>query len=57
MFSKFQFKAGNYDKFEIPVNQNATAIKYYALKMALEGKRTELKDLVKNFNEVTTNKD
>jgi hypothetical protein len=46
MFSKFQFKAGNYDKLAYPNAVNATLIKYYALKMALEGKKTEPKDLV-----------
>lgn len=57
MFSKFQFKAGNYDKMEIPNVQNATLIKYYSLKMALEGKKTEPKDLVKQFKDETNKKD
>lgn len=46
MFSKFMFKAGRYDNLELPSNENSTLIKYYALKMALEGKRTNTKDLV-----------
>lgn len=57
MFSKFQFKVGNYDKMEIPNKENATLIKYYSLKMALEGKRIESKDLLKQLNDETNRKD
>lgn len=57
MFSKFEFKAGNYDKMEIPINENATFIKYYSLKMALEGKQTKSEDLFKQLNEETKKKD
>ena len=57
MFSKFQFKVGNYDKMEIPNKENATLIKYYSLKMALEGKRIESKDLLKQLNDETNIKD
>ena len=37
MFSKFVFKTGAYDKMKVS-EENATLVKYYALKMALEGK-------------------
>lgn len=38
MFSKFQFKLGKYDNLN-PDDHNVTLAKYYALKMALDGKR------------------
>ena len=38
MFSKFQFKAGKYDHLDYG-QYDVTKAKYYALKMALEGKR------------------
>lgn len=38
MFSKFQFKDGKYDQIDYN-NFNTSQAKYYALKMALEGKR------------------
>ena len=37
MFSKFVFKTGAYDKMTVS-DGNATLVKYYALKIALEGK-------------------
>ena len=38
MFSKFVFKMGRYDNMTVS-NENATFVKYYALKMALEAKK------------------
>lgn len=40
MFSKFQFKAGAYDNFNYE-NNNCELAKFYALKMALEGKKMQ----------------
>jgi len=37
MFSKFKFKAGNYNDIN-PDKENTNMAKYYSLKMALEGK-------------------
>jgi hypothetical protein len=56
MFSKFQFKEGSYDEMEIPNKENASLVKYYSLKMALEGKNIEPKDLVKQLNDETNKK-
>ena len=39
MFSKFQFKAGKYDAFDYS-QEDVQKAKFYALKMALEGKRS-----------------
>jgi hypothetical protein len=44
MFSKFKFKAGSYDSMEYD-DKNVNIAKFYALKMALEGKRTQPQDL------------
>ena len=55
MFSKFQFKAGRYDNLPIPEGENATMIKYYALKMALNSKRISYLALNKLL-EIETNK-
>jgi hypothetical protein len=38
LFSKFVFKEGKYDNMTVS-DENAKNVKYYALKMALEGKR------------------
>ena len=43
-FSKFHFKMKEYDNYSIPT-ENTDQVKYYCLKMALEGKRTSPKDL------------
>ena len=45
MFSKFDYKAGKYDNMTMPSTQNSTLRKYYALKLALEAKKTHSKDL------------
>ena len=54
MFSKFAFKIGNYDNMTIPENANTTSA--YALKMALESKRSSAKDLLFQFNKETARK-
>ncbi len=48
MFSKFVFKSGRYDNMSVS-NENATLVKYYALKMALDGKRTSEENLYLEF--------
>lgn len=55
MFSKFQFKAGKYDSMDYS-KQNTEIAKFYALKMALEGKRTKNKDLYQLFVKETAKK-
>ena len=39
MFSKFVFKAGRYDNMSVSLG-DSNKVKFYALKMALEGKKT-----------------
>jgi hypothetical protein len=56
MFSKFQFKAGRYDKMEIPSKESALMVKHYALKMALEAKKTEPKALYQLFADEASKK-
>jgi hypothetical protein len=56
MFSKFAFKMGKYDTMVIDENQS-TQVKYYALKMALEGKRLNCTDLFELFVNETLKKD
>ena len=53
MFSKFQFKAGKYDNLTSTIkSENTTLIKFYSLKMALEGKFTSLEMLFQmQFNQ------
>ena len=48
VFSKFAFKLGQYDNMSVS-NENATLVKYYALKMALDGKRTSEENLYLEF--------
>ena len=55
MFSKFVFKAGRYDNMSVS-NENATLVKYYALKMALDGKRTTEENLYLQLKDVNKNK-
>jgi hypothetical protein len=55
MFSKFLFKLGKYDNMSVS-NENATLVKYYALKMALEGKRTSEEKLYLQLVDVGKNK-
>jgi hypothetical protein len=55
MFSKFQFKLGAYDKMVYNSSQ-IHLVKYYALKMALDAKRTSYKQLVKLLNNETNKK-
>ena len=50
MFSKFKFKAGKYDKNNYS-NFNTRQAKFYALKMALEGKRNTPNQLYDLFLE------
>lgn len=45
MFSKQKFKFGSYDSMNVSV-ANSEEIKYYALRMALEGKRKSCSDLL-----------
>ena len=56
MFSKFQFKDGKYDGLELPSEENSTLIKYYALKMAIEGKKKDPTDLVLQLKKETDKK-
>lgn len=53
-FSKFALKNGKYDNLSIPTI-NTEQVKYYCLKMALEGKRLSGADLFKQL-EVQNNK-
>lgn len=55
MFSKFEFKSGKYDNMTLPV-KDAHQIKSYCLKMALESKRAQLKDLVNQLKFETRKK-
>lgn len=48
MFSKFQFKAGKYDQLDYN-EYDVQQAKYYALKMALEGKRLSASQLYELF--------
>ena len=45
MFSKFVFKEGKYDNMSV-TDEQAKNVKFYALKMALEGKRLGEEKLV-----------
>jgi hypothetical protein len=51
MFSKFVFKMGRYDNMTVS-NENATLVKYYALKMALEGKKLPESQLVTDLKAI-----
>ena len=51
MFSKFMFKAGKYDNMTVS-EANSTLVKYYSLKMALEGKKFLESKLLSSLNEV-----
>ncbi|CAF0732743.1 unnamed protein product [Brachionus calyciflorus] len=52
MFSKFLFSLGRYDNQTISENDpNASQVKFYALRMALESKRLALKDLNKKLQD------
>ena len=55
LFSKFAFKSGKYDNMSVTDDQ-ATQVKYYALKMALDGKRMNCTNLYKMLREVTSTK-
>ena len=49
MFSKFVFKNGKYDN--MTVNEaEAAVVKFYSLKMALEGKKMDDTQLMRDFN-------
>ena len=48
MFSKFVFKEGKYDNMNVS-DEQAENVKFYALKMALEGKRLTEATLVANL--------
>ena len=50
IFSKFEFKKGDYDKLEIPTS-NTDQIDKFCLKMALESKRLSDIDLLKLFEQ------
>jgi len=50
MFSKFMFKAGRYDNMTVS-ESNSTLVKYYSLKMALEGKNFSESKLLYSLNE------
>ena len=54
MFSKFQFKAGVYDNKTY--NQNPKYIRFYCLKMAMEGKVMRLEDLNQMLKNVSQSK-
>ena len=58
MFSKFLFPTGFYDNMTVSENDaNSNKVRYYALRMALEGKRIKPIDLYKKLeNEVFTKK-
>lgn len=53
MFSKSMFKTGKYDSMNIT---ESNEIRYYALRMALEGKRTNCTDLFLMFQKSVNNK-
>lgn len=55
LFSKFDFKAGKYNYTHL-IGKNETSTKYYALRMALDGKNTPQNELLNNFINVTLNK-
>ena len=55
MFSKFVFKMGRYDNMTVS-DGNATLVKYYALKMALEGKKLPESQLVTDLNSQASRK-
>ena len=55
MFSKFSFKSGKYDTMTVDESQSQT-VKYYALKMALEGKKLSCSELYNMFLNATSNK-
>jgi hypothetical protein len=57
LFSKFYFRAGRYDNMTSDINDdNQYLIKYYCLKMALEGKFNSPQQLNQILNQVTENK-
>lgn len=53
MFSKFAFQAGKYDQMN---TTDSEEIKFYCLKMALDGKRISAPDLLKMLNQQVANK-
>ena len=55
MFSKFAFKMGKYDNMTVSENE-ASTIKFYSLKMAIEGKRFSCKALHETLLAATSNK-
>ena len=55
LFSKFVFKEGKYDAMNVTAEQ-ANVVKYYALKMALEGKRLPESQLVSDLNALSSKK-
>ena len=55
MFSKFVFKDGKYDNMTVS-DANATLVKYYSLKMALEGKKVPEKELLTLFKDEANKK-
>ena len=55
LFSKFQFKAGSYDNMNYDESKTNIA-KYYALKIALEAKRTPFGTLVESLRNVSNKK-
>jgi hypothetical protein len=55
MFSKFRFKAGAYDNVSY-ADKDVRVAKFYALKMALEAKRTPAETLLKNLLAETSKK-
>jgi hypothetical protein len=55
MFSKLAFKAGSYDNMTVN-DEDSHKVKYYALKMALEGKRLAESQLVKDLKTQFTQK-
>jgi hypothetical protein len=56
LFSKFAFKMGKYDNRTVS-EQNLGMVKYYALKMALDGKRLPASNLTRMLEEQIESKD
>ncbi len=54
MFSKFAFKIGKYDRMNVSNDdKNIDKIRYYALKMALDGKRIKPNELYNMLKQET----
>ena len=54
MFSKFEFKKGNYDDMKYDSTSNST--KYYALRIAMEARKYPSSELVRLLNKETVGK-